>query len=192
MHVTLHAIPPLMLSELTCAIAAYQQSCRYCFCQFKLMLCAALLSRVELSMSWSLNRCVLSLCVHNDTSRSFSSSYHDISVSTLLIVMRHVALKASWIALMRYFSAHTWIHTLIICEIHTPNLIQRNVFQHCEQIRVYQTCQILERALNVLSWDVALTGTMLFSKVTVEWPFLNLTWYTRYTPHALCPIDLTL
>ena len=137
------------------------------------------------AMSWSLNRCVLSLCVHNDTLRSFSSSYHDISVSTLLIVMRHVALKASWIALMRYFSAHTWVHTLIICEIHTPNLIQRNVFQHCEQIRVYQTCQILERALNVLSWDVALTGTMLFSKVTVEWPFLNLTWYTRYTPLML-------
>ena len=156
------------------------------------MLCAWLFSHeLSFAMSWSLNRCVLSLCVHNDTSRSFSSSYHDISVSTLLIVMRHVALKASWIALMRYFSAHTWVHTLIICEIHTPNLIQRNVFQHCEQIRVYQTCQILERALNVLSWDVALTGTMLFSKVTVEWPFLNLTWlHTLYTPHALCPIDL--
>ncbi len=30
------------------------------------------------------------------------------------------------------------------------------IFQHCEQIRVYQTCRFLECALNVLSWDVAI------------------------------------
>ena len=31
----------------------------------------------------------------------------------------------------------------------------KNIFQHCEQIRVYKTCRFY-CALNVLSWNVAL------------------------------------
>ena len=57
------------------------------------------------------------------------------------------------------------IHTLIYCQRARLHLYIRHIllqasardyyhFQHCEQIRVYQTCRI-ECALNVLSWDVA-------------------------------------